>query len=120
MLMRIMNIERLMTIMQTITLSEVIGDVRHALTGTIMSSGDDVDRFNDGVVVGNNAERVTIAINNVWGARNKDNSNTPSYEKIGYHSGSVDFITGVLKSGCPVIAYRADGAHVSKFRVTAN
>ena len=49
---------------------------------------------------------VSIAANNVWGASCRDGGNLSSYERIGYHAGSVDFIKGVLDSGCPVRVYR--------------
>jgi hypothetical protein len=105
--------------MTTITLSQVLSDTQHELTGLTMASEGNRERFNDGLTTGANADSVSIAVNNVWGARNKDGSHTGSYEKIGYHSGSVDFIAGVIESGCPVVVYRSIEGELQKLTLVA-
>ena len=69
---------------------------------------NDYDR---GSTDGANMTVCTIAINNVWGGWTKTGGSVASYEKIGYHAGSLDFIRGVFDSGCPVRKYSvgADG-----------
>jgi len=61
--------------------------------------------FERGQKTGAEMEVVTIAINNVWGGRTKDGGHVASYEKIGYHAGSVEFIRGVLDAGCKIVKY---------------
>jgi hypothetical protein len=68
--------------------------------------------FKRGEDLGDEADYVTISVNNVWGGRTTHalgyTGHISSYERIGYHSGSNDFIAGVLRSGCPVFVYHAD------------
>ena len=61
--------------------------------------------FDRGISEGGKMTVCTIAINNVWGGRTKDGGHVSSYEKLGYHSGSLEFIRGVLASGCRVVKY---------------
>jgi hypothetical protein len=70
-----------------------------------------------GMFAGDEMESVTIAVNNVWGGRGKDGASVQSYEKIGYHAGSTDFIRGVLAAGCPVRVFRAGGDGISIFEL---
>lgn len=65
----------------------------------------DGQHYARGIKAGREHNGVTVADNNVWGGQTRDGGCTSSYEKIGYHAGSVDFILGVLDSGCPVRAY---------------
>ena len=44
---------------------------------------------------------VTISLNNVWGGRAGGGS-VQSYERIGYHSGSVDWLLAMVTEQCPV------------------
>ena len=101
--------------MSTITLLEVVTATHHVLTGLRMEVEGNAQRFADGARIGNESKYVTIGTNNVWGASGKNDSSTVSYERIGYHSGSVDFIAGVLSTDCPVIVYRGN----EKFRLVA-
>jgi len=73
------------------------------------SSHDGQAHFDRGVGTAGDMERISIAVNNVWSGRSKDGASVSSYEKIGYHAGSVDFIRGVLAADCPVYVYRWDG-----------
>lgn len=61
--------------------------------------------FERGQKTGAEMEVCTIAINNVWGGRTKSGGHVSSYEKIGYHAGSVEFIRGVLDAGCKIVKY---------------
>lgn len=70
-----------------------------------------------GLSQGNEMESITIAVNNVWGGRAKDGASVQSYEKIGYHAGSTDYIRGVLSSGCPVRVFRATGNGISIYEL---
>ena len=64
--------------------------------------------FERGQKTGAEMSVVTIAINNVWGGRTKTGGHVSSYEKIGYHAGSVEFIQGVLDAGCKIVKYFVD------------
>ena len=90
----------------TITLEQVVQDTRGALSGKVLGCTGCEARFADGVAVGKRSKSVTIALNNMWSAKGKDASRTQSYERIGYHGGSVDFLAGVFASGCPVTVIR--------------
>ena len=94
-----------------ITLEAVLLNTQNALTGKVMPITREGARYTDGKEQGRCADYITIAINNVWGGydtRSGYPGSISSYECIGRHSGSVDFITGVLDSGCPVYVYRAE------------
>ena len=73
--------------------------------------------FTRGVEAGESMEYVAIAVNNVWGGRAKDGGCVSSYEKIGYHTGSTDFIRGVLSTGCPVKVYRYGDTGLVEFEL---
>lgn len=88
------------TTLPVMTIAEVIGD------SDGFPTHDADTHFERGVKTGESMEYVAIAVNNVWGGRSKDGAGVSSYEKIGYHAGSVDFIKGVLSTGCPVRVYR--------------
>ncbi len=103
--------------MTTITLSEVLGATQHCLTGQIMTVEGNKERRADGIETGNCSDYVSIGTNNVWGALGKDDSRTSSVERIGYHTGSVDFIIGVLSTDCPVYVYRQVGKELTKKRL---
>jgi len=81
------------------------------------ASGVDQDNFERGVKTGNEAESVSIAVNNVWGARMKNGGHCSSYEKIGYHAGSVSFLLGIVSTHCPVHVYRNE---YSGYRLLCN
>jgi hypothetical protein len=55
---------------------------------------------------GAGAVRITIAVNDTWGACRKDGGSTSSYEKLGYHSGTRELMAGFLESGTPIEVYR--------------
>lgn len=59
-----------------------------------------------GIQIGNEHEYITIAVNNVWGGRTKDDGQTQSYEKIGYHSGTYDFLKGLCDSNVTIYVVR--------------
>jgi len=99
--------------MLTITLNEVLGATQHWLTGQIMMAEGDKKRCADGITTGNRFDYVNISVNNVWSA-SKRGCQCSSYEKIGYHRGSVDFITGVLSTDCPVYVYREVNGEITK------
>ena len=104
-----------------IRLEDILQDVRNALTGQVMPVTREGSRYADGLKTGHDADHITIGVNNVWGGRTTKYGYAgciSSNERIGYHSGSVDFITGVLDSGCPVYAYRRDdGGIVRLYRL---
>ena len=105
--------------MTTITLIKVLRATQHCLTGLVMTVEGNKERREDGINIGLCSDYVSIGINNVWGASGKDGSRTSSYERIGYHTGSVDFIGGVLSTGCPVYVYREVDGKMTKKRVVA-
>lgn len=84
------------------TIAELIADY----DGWPTSPDQANDAYSRGRADGPTFLEVTIAVNNVWGADCRDGGTLSSYERIGYHAGSVDFIRGVLDSGCPVRVYR--------------
>ena len=75
------------------------------------------EHFDRGVKAAGEMESVSIAVNNVWGGRAKNGGSVQSYEKIGYHAGSTDFIRGVLSTSCPVRVFRATGGGISVFEL---
>ena len=76
--------------------------------------------FDRGFEAGKEHEEISIALNNTWGGRTKSGGHTSSYEKIGYHAGSVEFLDGVLASGCPVKKYAKMNGKLIHFQVTQN
>lgn len=78
--------------------------LRRILRGMLPKTGT-TDYFR-GIKKGKTSAYVNVAVNNVW----SDNC-ISSYEKIGFHTGSADFISGVLDSGCPVYVHRDDGQY---------
>ena len=88
------------------------------LVGGSYNRNNDSDHFARGVATAFKMEYITIAVNNVWGGRSKDSGSVSSYEKIGYHSGSTDFIRGVLYAGCPVKVYRYGDGGLVEFNLT--
>jgi len=106
--------------MKTITLNEVLSAARHCLTGAIMVPGRG-EHYERGFQQGVEAERVSIAVNNVWSAsiaaRPGCSTSVQSYERIGYHAGSASFLAGVLNSGCPVTVYRSEDGCINKYRL---
>ena len=84
------------------TIRELIADCN----GFTASPEQAENSYHKGLVEGPTFQAVTIATNNVWGADCKNGSSLSSYEKIGYHAGSVSYIKGILDSGCPVRVYR--------------
>ena len=102
-----------MTVLPTITIEELVGN-----TNGFADSSRPAD-FERGVETAGKMECITIAVNNVWGGRSKDGASVSSYEKIGYHAGSIDFIKGALSVGCPVRAYRWRYGGLMEFEVVA-
>ena len=102
-----------MTTLPTITLREVCAGYEGFPTR------DPQHHFDRGREMAGRMEYVTIAVNNVWGGRSKDRGSVSSYEKIGYHSGSVDFIVGVVSTGCPVYVYRDGPNGLTKYSLVA-
>ncbi|MHC4705124.1 MAG: hypothetical protein ACYTFQ_31630 [Planctomycetota bacterium] len=86
-----------------ITLAEVLG-VDHVSTDP--ADYADSAAFKRGADYARMMEYISIAVNNVWGGRAVNGGCVSSYEKIGYHAGSVDFIVGALSAGCQIIVYR--------------
>jgi len=62
--------------------------------------------FDRGVDTAKGMEYITIATNNTWGGRSDCGGSVSSYERIGYHAGSIDFIRGALSTGCAVRVFR--------------
>ena len=63
------------------------------------------EQYKKGLKIGSNAQTVFIAINNVWASRNKDESHTASYEKLGYHRSTKELYQGFLDSGVEIMIY---------------
>lgn len=78
------------------------------------------EAFEKGVAYGRNVEELTIALNNTWGAKLKSGGMVTSYEKIGYHVGSVEFLNGVFSTGVPVYRWVDEGGELKKVRLTEN
>jgi hypothetical protein len=99
-----------------VSLEWVLKRATNVLTGTFMQVPplhcDDNSNFKRGEELGG-ADYVTISVNNVWGGCTTSMvfddcvGHISSCERIGYHSGSADFMAGVLRSGCPVFVYHA-------------
>jgi len=54
---------------------------------------------------------VTISLGNVWGA-SAGNASVQSYEKIGYHAGSIGWLNGIVSDGCPAyVAWSVPGGY---------
>lgn len=107
--------------MKTITLEEVLRVERDVLTGQVMPVVRRSclnEHYERGVDYGRKMEYITIALNNVWSGRSKECASVTSYEKIGYHTGSVDFVIGLLSTDCPIYVYRnGDGGELEKYRL---
>jgi len=71
-----------------------------------------MSNFERGEKTGRDMVEVSIAVNNVWGGRSKAGASVSSYEKLGYHAGSLEFIRGVFSVGCPVVKYSWEGGKV--------
>lgn len=71
-------------------------------------------RYAQGIKTGEDCAYVTIAHNNVWSASTREGGLMTSSEKIGYHAGSVNFIGGVIDSGCKVYVYRRGDARMHR------
>lgn len=66
--------------------------------------------YQRGLETGKKCEEIVIAVNGVWNGRTKDGGALHSYEKIGYHAGTEEFLRGIFASECPVYCcYFADG-----------
>lgn len=64
----------------------------------------DEGHFKRGIEAGLSHRTISIAMNNTWGGKTrKDDGCTSSYETIGYHAGSVEFLDGVLATDCNVV-----------------
>lgn len=78
------------------------------------------DHYDRGYMTGKKHAVITIALNDTWGGTTRDGGHTTSYEKIGYHAGSVDFLDGVLASGCPVIRMVDRGGELARVTISKN
>jgi len=85
-----------------VTIEQVVARERFCLTGAVMPVGRDSAHYEEGRNYAGFMEYVTISVNNVWGGYTKDGGSLQSYEKIGYHRGSADFLAGMVDAGCPV------------------
>ncbi len=101
----------------TMTIAELTAGISGFDDLAIMGDSRKNAHFNRGVETADEMESVTIAVNNVWGGRLKNGGSSQSYEKIGYHAGSTDFIRGVLAAGCPVRVFRATGNGISIYEL---
>lgn len=61
--------------------------------------------YERGLAEGKSCERFTISCRSVWSS-SRPGSVTSSYEGIGYHCGTADFLRGILDSGCEVWVFR--------------
>lgn len=60
----------------------------------------------EGYKLGLTLVRFSIGENGVWSGQPKDGGHLMSYERIGYHSLTSEFLAGILDSGCEVWVYR--------------
>lgn len=72
-----------------------------------------------GLETGKGLKYATIALNGVWGGVSKSGGSVSSYEKIGYHAGTIDFLLGLFDSGCPIFVYVKRGGKLQKLRVVS-
>ncbi len=100
-----------------LTVRELVSVTQGVLTGLTMTAEGNDARFAEGVDMGNQCVYVSVAVNNVWGAQALNGGCITSYERIGYHAGSVDFINGVLSTDCPVVVYRTVDGVLTKFQL---
>ena len=73
--------------------------------------------FERGEKTGRDMVQVSIAVNNVWGGRSRSGGSVSSYEKLGYHTGSLEFIRGVFSVGCRVVKYSWVGGKIVEAEV---
>jgi len=85
-----------------------------------MTTETQISNYDRGLKTGNEMKEVTIALNNVWGGRSKDGGHVSSYEKIGHHAGSVEFLDGVLASGYPVRQYVEVDGRIDSYLIESN
>jgi hypothetical protein len=95
----------IMTTLPTITLREVCADI----DGFEKFEGrSDSEHFQRGAEIAKGLDYMTIGVNNVW-----------SYERIGYHAGSISFAVGAFSTGCPIFVYRSEDTGLVKYELVA-
>lgn len=65
------------------------------------------EQYRTGLSYSENATRITIGQNSVWGASMKSSSVVSSYEGIGYHACTADLLRGFLDGPAEIVVYRA-------------
>lgn len=73
------------------------------------------EAYQRGLKQGQDSTLITIATNNVWGARTKDGASVSSYEKIGYHAGTEELLRGFWNSDCPIRVYYSTSSSYGSF-----
>lgn len=66
------------------------------------------EKMQEGYNVGKSALTVSFDHRGVWGATLRNGGCVTSYEGIGYHALTSDFLAGILASKCRVVVYRRD------------
>lgn len=75
-------------------------------------------RFRDGLTLGRDSKRVSIAVNSTWSSAPKSGGQVTSYEGIGHHRSTQAFWAGVLASGVEVVVYRwKNGDKIRGYRI---
>lgn len=101
-----------------------IADMTPFLNKDEMNEGwsiiDDKEQFRKGLEIGKNAKEIHISVNNVWNTINKDGSSTNSYERIGYHRGTISLLRGFLKSKKPIFKHywTEEYGHIRPYKLT--
>jgi hypothetical protein len=72
------------------------------------------EKYQKGLALGLASLYVSIACNSTWGASGKDGSSTHSYEGIGYHANTADFLRGIIDSGVPIVVYRGTESGITE------
>lgn len=63
-------------------------------------------RYQEGLALGTQIRCFNVCANGTWSADMLDGGYMSSYEGIGYHAGSSEFLRGILDSGVTVRIYR--------------
>jgi len=94
------------------SLGEVVARRKGAMGGAVMPITRAGKRYADGKDYANQLAYMTLSDSNCWSGPTNNGGWCSSYECIGYHSGSVDFLAGALDAGCAVYAHCEDGWRV--------
>jgi len=94
--------------------------IRQAEINRICGLDSNNEHYQRGIRTGNECVCITISLHDVWSGEGKNGASIQSYERIGYHTGSIDFLSGVLSTDCEVFRFVKTADGVEKIRIKTN